>query len=506
MSRKWSAELTRDQVFIAIVCLAATVRVLFFSASLPFFALDEELHFDAIYKYANGYTRQSALPSFDRETAEIIELYHSPQFLRVADPGRPFVPTSAWCRPSQEHLPAELQFRTEAWYQMKNVEIDAPPAYYVIGAAWYKLGRLMDYSGVFLLFWLRSLGAIGYGFFVLFAWMFVRECYPENKYLQISVPVFLLIFPQECFLFITPNSLCATLMTLTLLLFAKLRKHPDSSPVFYLSVGILAAITAFLSFGNFLVALPVAITAWFIIRQSLHTSAQHSRILKTVAMMAAAALPIAAWLLHNHASLGSWTGSKAKQEYLTWTVVPLSQVFHHPIFTVEGFRYFISTLSRNFWRGETYWNAVPRQGWIDPLYLWLSVILCFVFIVQVFRIQTANPDQSFGDVVSIILVVSAVLFMIVISLPFDFGRCFYPSQARPYFVSGRIIIGVLLPFLIMILGGLQVLCGWISKRLNPLYLAVPFAALMFVTETILFRPVMASQFNLISFILGRNCL
>ena len=40
VSDKWSVELTRDQVFIATLCLAATVGVLFFSVSLPFFPLD----------------------------------------------------------------------------------------------------------------------------------------------------------------------------------------------------------------------------------------------------------------------------------------------------------------------------------------------------------------------------------------------------------------------------------------------------------------------------------
>ena len=505
VSGKWPVELARDQVFITILCFAATIKIFFFSVSLPFFPLDEELHFDAIHKFASGYSHQRDLPGFDQETAEIIELYHSPQFLKVAEPGRPFVPTSAWCRPFQEHLPAELQFRTEAWHRLRNVEIDAPPTYYVIEAVWYKLGRLMDYSGLFLLYWLRSLSAISYGFFVLFSWMFLRECYSENKYLQISVPLFLLIFPQDCFLFMIPNSLCATFMALTLLLFAKLRKNPDRNPLFYLLTGVLAAITALLGFGNFLVVIPVLVTAWFLIRESLGTSAERPRIVKTAAMMVAAALPMALWFLHNHAVLGNWSGSKAKQEYLTWTVKPLSQIFDHPLFSFAGFGYFISTLSRNFWRGEVYWAAVPREGWIDPIYLWLSLSLCLIFVVHVFRTKPANSSQSFGNTVSIALVAGGVLFLALISLPFDFGRCFYPSQARPYFVSGRLIIGGLLPFLIMFLGGLQYVCGWISKRLNPLYVAIPFAAVVFVTETVLFYPILSSRFNLISLILGRSC-
>src|ERR1700681_1560426 len=100
-----SLDLTRAQVFIAVVCALSGLKILFFSSGLPFFPLDEELHFDAIHKFATGYTKQSALPGFDRETAETIELYHSPEFLRVPEPGRPFIPLSSWCRPSLDHLP-----------------------------------------------------------------------------------------------------------------------------------------------------------------------------------------------------------------------------------------------------------------------------------------------------------------------------------------------------------------------------------------------------------------
>lgn len=49
-------------------------------------------------------------------------------------------------------------------------------------------------------------------------------------------------------------------------------------------------------------------------------------------------------------------------------------------------------------------------------------------------------------------------------------------------------MGALLPFLIVFLGGLEVLCGWICKRLN-LCTSFAFAAVVLVTETILFYPI-----------------
>jgi hypothetical protein len=502
---KPATQLTRAQIVVALFCVAASLKILFFSVSLPFFPLDEELHFDAIYKFANGYHKSRDLPGFDHNTAEIIERYHSPQFLRVPDPGRPFVPLAFWCHPSDEHLPPELQSRTEAWLQLKNIEINAPPVYYELEAAWYKLGRLMGYSGLFLLYWLRALNAVGYGFFVLFSWMFIRECYPENSYLQLAVPVFLLVFPQDCFLFLIPNALCATFMAAALVLFARLRKNPDRSLFFYLLAGALAPITALLGFGNFLVSVPLLLIAFLILKDSRGQGTRTALILKTASMLAAAALPIVTWLTHNYLVLGNWSGSKSKQEFLTWSVKPFSEWLHHPLFTPSGFAYFVSTLSRNFWRGEVYWAAAPRTAWIDPIYLGLSLILCGIYFVHVIRRRSLNRTQSFADFASISLLIASVLFLAFISLPFDFGRCFYPSRAHPYFVSGRLIIGALLPFLIAFLGGLQLLCARISKRLNPLYVAISLAAGIFVTETVLFIPILSSRFNLISLILGRSC-
>ena len=502
---KSAAQLTRAQMIIALFCVAASLKILFFSVSLPFFPLDEELHFDAIYKFAHGYQKSRDLPGFDHDTAEIIERYHSPQFLRVPDPGRPFVPLAFWCHPAEEHLPPELQSRTQTWLQLKNIEIDAPPVYYELEAVWFKIGRLMGYSGLFLLYWLRALNAIGYGFFVLFSWMFVRECYPENSYLQLAVPIFLLVFPQDCFLFLIPNALCATFMAATLLLFARLRSVPNRGVFFYLLTGALAAVTALLGFGNFLVAVPLLFVALLILKDAWGREARNQLLARTIAMLSAAALPMVIWFARNYFVLGNWSGSKSKQEFLTWSAKPLSQWLHHPLFTPSGFAYFVSTLSRNFWRGEVYWASAPRTAWIDPIYFWLSLILCGTYVVHVFRRRSLNRTQSFADYASIALLVASVLFLAFISLPFDFGRCFYPSRAHPYFVSGRLIIGALLPFLIAFLGGLQILCTRISSRLNPLYVAIGLASGIFVTETVLFIPILSSRFNLISLILGRSC-
>jgi hypothetical protein len=64
---------------------------------------------------------------------------------------------------------------------------------------------------------------------------------------------------------------------------------------------------------------------------------------------------------------------------------------------------------------------------------------------------------------------------------------------------------MLLPFLIVFLRGLQILCERLTNRANPLYIAIGLATVISVSETVLFLPVLSSRFNLVSFLLGRSC-
>lgn len=496
---------SRVNGFIVAVCLAAGLRILIFSIGLPFFPLDEELHFDAIHKFATGYTATRDLPGFDPTSAELIELYHSPEFLKDPLPGKPFLPLPWWCNPTREHLPPELAYRVNEWLELRNVEINAPPLYYVIGANWYKMGRLLGYSGIFLLYWLRSLNAIVYALFVAISWLFVKECYPENSYLHVSVPLFLAVFPQDALLFMIPNAMAPVFVAGLLLLLARLVRQPLRKMWFYLGVGLCAASAALVGFGNFLIAIPLAIAVWSILGELRAVADKSRRTTGVIAMLTVAAVPIGLWLMRNRVILGDWSGSKTKQQYLGWSIQPFAHILRHPLFTWSGASYFFNTLSRNFWRGEMYWHAVPRVAWFDPIYLFGSILCCGAFVVLLFRSPREGSLKRFADFSSGAMVVGSVLFLMAISIPFDFGHCFYPSRARPYFVSGRIIIGVLLPFAIMFLRGLQILCNRVMPTMNPLIPAIAIAAGVFVAETWMFIPMLSSHFNMFSLILGRSC-
>src|SRR5258705_6427936 len=70
-----------EHLVILLLCLAAALRVLIFSAAFPFFSnIDEDLHFDLITQYSHAQMPHG----FDRlkeETLNWIVPYASPEFL-----------------------------------------------------------------------------------------------------------------------------------------------------------------------------------------------------------------------------------------------------------------------------------------------------------------------------------------------------------------------------------------------------------------------------------------
>jgi hypothetical protein len=90
--------------------------------------------------------------------------------------------------------------------------------------------------------------------------------------------------------------------------------------------------------------------------------------------------------------------------------------------------------------------------------------------------------------------------MAAISLPYDFQECVYPSRAAPYFVSGRIIIGALLPFVVMYLSGLEYLLRPLGKYLHPIFPLLLICAGILWAEATIAEVAFRSHFNFYSLV------
>jgi hypothetical protein len=91
---------------------------------------------------------------------------------------------------------------------------------------------------------------------------------------------------------------------------------------------------------------------------------------------------------------------------------------------------------------------------------------------------------------------SGVAFLAWLSIQFDFGNCIYPSRTFPYFTSGRLIAGSLIPFVLLYVAGLDKLLHRWNQRLPLIVLAV-IIALVTASAFHLSAPAFASRHNLL---------
>jgi hypothetical protein len=105
---------------------------------------------------------------------------------------------------------------------------------------------------------------------------------------------------------------------------------------------------------------------------------------------------------------------------------------------------------------------------------------------------SAFQRQAIGSAILIFL--AAVAFLALLSIQFDFGNCINPSREHPYFTSGRLLSGALIPFAVVYVYGVS----WVCRRINTaLPLIVLGLIVVFVTtsEILVNRVVFVSEHN-----------
>lgn len=180
-----------------------------------------------------------------------------------------------------------------------------------------------------------------------------------------------------------------------------------------------------------------------------------------------------------------------------WTVKPFGEIWEHPIFSLAGMITFWNGLMATFWRGELIWykTALASQAF-DLFYSVSSFLFILAAAIGLIWHRQRRPSEE-RFVYSMILLVAgmSILFLVGISISYDFNDCWYPSHDYPYLTSGRLISGILVPFLILYLNGLSYV---LSKfRLSRYWKVVVLiiAVLITVSEVILSYPVFKSQYN-----------
>lgn len=496
-----SQKINRDQklrveyLFVIILCIVASIRIFLFSAGFPVFTnVDEHAHFDLICKYSKGKI-PTGLWKYDHDANRMILLYGSPEYLYYpADLPTGEIPPPIWKLPPkiQEFV---LEKRLEKVKDDLNHESTQPPVYYFIATLWYKLGQALRIGNGFILYWVRFLNIIIYSMLIWLSYIFVRKYYHEDTFLRLSLPLILAFFPQDVFFSINNDVLTPLVFTAAFLCLLDCLISESKGLAFHLLTGLLIA-TAFLVK---ITAFVIFIMLGFVIILKairLKNERKFSEGMPALAILVLSALlPAGLWLLRNYLVLGDITGSAAKINMLTWTAKPFTAIWDHPIFTPAGALTFWSELMKTFWRGEITWYG-ERLSWdfADGFY-WISSSVFLIAFIYSLLLMRPRTKSKIIDIANLIVFGASVLLMAGISISYDYGTCWYPSQEHPYFTSGRLISGALVPFLILYLQGFKILTSRLKSGTRWAALGA-IIALMLVSEIVLSIPVFGSAYNM----------
>ena len=483
-----------ERLLILFLCLVAALRVFIYTAAFPFFSnIDEDLHFDLVTQYSHAQVPRS----FDRLKAESLNWivpYASPEFLSTPEqfPGAIF-PAPLWKRSWSEVEP-EIAATRKAWSSEINFESSQPPVYYTVASIWWWLGKHVGFSGIRSLYWIRFLNIPLIAIIVWLGYVAARRIAPERIDLRIGVPLLLAFIPQNVFYAMNDDVLSpACFGALFLCVLQWLRTY---MPNFFLGVltGLAIAAACLTKLSNVpLVAVAVMIVLAKLV--AIIRRAPRAGLVALTALILCAAVPVGGWMLWTKSHFGDVTGSGAKIGLLGWTRKPFGDWWQHPIFTPRGVWIFWSDLIASFWRGEASWHGRPlRWRGADGFYAVSSLLLLAAAIVGL-RKQTglsAFQRQAIGSAILIFL--AGVVFLALLSIQFDFGNCINPSREHPYFTSGRLLSGTLIPFAVVFVYALSWIFGRISTAM-PLIVLGLIVAFVAASEILVNRVVFVSEHN-----------
>jgi Predicted membrane protein (DUF2142) len=484
----------KQQLLILLLSAVAALRVFIFSAAFPFFSnIDEDLHFDLITQYSHAKVPRS----FDRlkeETLNWIVPYASPEFLFPPEryPDGKF-PAPLWKQPWSKIEP-EIAITRAAWSSEVNFESSQPPLYYALAGVWWWVGNHIGLIGIGALYWIRFLNVAFMAIVVWLGYVAARTIAPERLDLRIGVPLLLAFIPQNVFYAMNNDVLSPVCFGVLFLCVLQWLRTDAPSLLLGAVTGVAIASTYLTKLSNLpLVAVALAV----IVARSIAIILRNPRagLVTLAALISCAAIPVGTWMLWTKFHFGDLTGSAAKISVLGWTRKPFVDWWQHPIFTPRGVWIFWSDLIASFWRGEVSWHGrMLRWRGADGFYAVSSLVLLAAATVGLRKQAGLSAFQRQAIGTAILIFLAGVAFLALLSIQFDFGNCINPSREHPYFTSGRLLSGALIPFAVVYVYGVSWVCRQINTAL-PLIVLGLVVVFLTTTETLVNRVVFVSEHN-----------
>lgn len=462
---------------VVFFCLVAVVRIFLGAATLPLFIdVDECQHFDLVLKYARGQWSAKTSEVWDAETVRISILYGTFEYLSPPEKFYGAYPPPGWILPASQQQALIKRYETQMQGHV-NYEAHSPPLYYLLAAGWLRLGELGGFTGPFAAYWVRFLNLPLYVSLMLVAYRFCRTYF--SPMVTIAVTAMLGFFPSTTFFSVNSDVACPLTGLVALWMLIRWLTEPKTiRGSFWTGIAVAAALLVKLTNVAILAVCATAIAVdWVRVTRrrsgwQLYTPG--------VCLLLSVAIPCGAWILTNHIQLGDWTGTADKVEYLGWTAKPWNELWTHPLFSPAGELTYWKRLCTSFYLGDMNWHG---HSWADAVFL--NVIAWFSFAMVPFGLLkgwSRGPSESdhcerLVTLCSFLMILGSIGFLIGLSLVYDFGGCIYPSRDYPFYNSGRLIYGAMVPILVLFATGVEAVArraGW----LVPLILIVAISTML----------------------------
>jgi hypothetical protein len=487
---------SQERALVFLLGCAAAVHVFLFSAAFPFFNnVDEQIHFDLAVKYSQGHVPR-ALERVAPEATPYVVIYGTHEYLWASNnfPIEQFPPP--WTQPMEKIAPKLVSWEA-SWNNVTNHEASQQPLYYTLAGSWWRLGKVCGFHDGFLLYWVRFLNIVFIGVLVWLGFVAARMIFPENLFLKIGVPALLAFFPQTAFYSIQNDVLSPLCFGTAFICLVKLLRTDAPGVRLGTATGLALAATYLTKISN----LPLLAVSGAVVLFKIPRLAKAGKLRAAFPALAAlalsAGLPIGGWLAWTKCHFGDFTGTAAKIHFLNWTHKPFGEWWQHPIFTPHGLWTFVSGLLATFWQGEFLWHRQPLASpVVDAIYAILSVGFVGVAVaVLLSRSTVAAEPQRQALWLGFWCLVSAAAFLGFLSIIYDFQDCFYPSRAHPYFTSGRLMLGALIPFLLIFLYGFDCALGRIKNRWAKPLALMCLILFMLISEFTTDRMMFSNAYN-----------
>jgi hypothetical protein len=469
------------------LCLLAVVHVFIFSAAFPFFNVDEMYHFDLTVKYSHLHFPQKPEYLAD-ESLRYIVVYSSWEYIYTNDT----LSAPPWKQPLSVIEPILLS-RERRW-QPVNYETLQPPLYYLVSGAWWQFWSAIGFHDGFLLYLLRFLNILTVVALVWLAWLAARLIFPDQLFIRIAVPALLAFMPQTIFYSVNNDAFSPLCFGAAFVCLIKFQRDQIPSALLGLATGLMLALTFLSKTSNLpLLAAAGLFIAWKI-WNLLKIRKLQPLLLPLGSLFFSAGIPMVAWMIWCKICSGHFISSSGIAQQLGWTIKPFSQWWQHPIFTPHGFWIFLSGNLATFWQGETSWHG-KGQLLALPLANILYTLVSITFLAgALFYLKKAGSPQRLFLVFAFAELFAVFAFFWFLSIIYDFHDCFYPSREHPYFTSGRLLLGALIPFLLLFAYGMDRMLDRFGKPAKWYALAILIST-MLTLEIVTDWPVFSSQYN-----------